>query len=334
MMLTFEQPIVLFLLLLIPGGIYYLYGSKNRGGRFSFPFRLWGGEGFYPGRGFLSLILVFSGILFWTGVFFLIVSLAGPQITRQERVYTHQGKEIVFVIDQSPSMSATDFPPENRFETAKDMIGGFIEERVNDAIGLVGFGDDAVLWVPPTTDYAFLLNRLEERKILELGTGTSVGMGLSVASLHLSRSGNPDKVIVLLTDGDNNSGEIQPEMASRIAGELGIKIYCIGIGSNADVPVDFVDPESGLRITGSAKGAFNENLLMKIAESTGGGYFRAMTPGVLQSIFLTIDTLESTEKKMKIQVATRSIHRVFILLSFIMLLLNFLIRKLALREVL
>lgn len=333
-MLTFEYPLFLFLLILLPAGIYFQHVSPLRGGRFTFPFRLWGGDGFLPRRGLLSALVLVSSSFFWVGTLFLIFALSGPQLTVQEKVYTHRGKEIIFVLDQSPSMSAADFPPVNRFETAKEMIAGFVRERINDAIGLVGFGSEAVLWVPPTTDYPFLQQRLEAVRILELGDGTAIGMGLSVAALHLSRSPNPDKVIVLLTDGDNNAGEVQPEMAARISGEMGITIYCIGIGSSSDVQIDYLDPESGMRITGTASGVFNEKLLIQIAQATGGGYFRAMTPGVLQSIFLTIDTLEATEKKMKIQVSTKPFYRGFLLISFILLMANFLIRKVFLKEVL
>ena len=333
-MISYERPLYLLLLLLIIPGIYFQFFRRNRGGRFLFPFRFWGGNGFYPTGGGLRFFLILSGIMYWTGMAFLIVALAGPVSIKQKKIYLNEGKEIIFVLDQSPSMAATDFPPDNRFETAKNMIGKFIQGRVNDSIGLVGFGEDAVLRVPPTTDYDFLLNRLSEMQIMELGDGTAIGMGLSVATLHLSRGSGKEKIVVLLTDGDNNAGEIQPEMAARIASELGIKVYCIGIGSKGEVPVDLINPKTGQRLKGLLNSEFNEPLLKTISEKTGGGYFKAVSPGILETIFQTIDTMETTEIKIKIQVEKRPLYRKFILIGFAVIFFNFIFRKIFLREVL
>ena len=152
------------------------------------------------------------------------------------------------------------------------MIRKFVMGRKNDGVGLVGFGDEAVLRVPPTTDYDTFLARLEDMKILELGEGTAIGMGLSVAALHLSDSSASEKVIVLLTDGDNNAGEIQPMAAASMAAQMGIRIYVIGIGSEGEIPFEFVHPETGKLISGIQRSKFNESFLVKLSE-TGGGQF-------------------------------------------------------------
>lgn len=333
-MLNFNHSVYfLFLLLLFPV-IYLQFFSRNRGGRFSFPFKVWNGEGFNPPVRHGKVWIYMTTILSLLGMILLVAALADPVITRKKQVYSNKGIDIIFVVDQSPSMAATDFPPINRFETARNMIQQFVEERKNDSVGFVGFGDDAVLHVPPTIDYRFFLSRLEELQVMDLGEGTAIGMGLAVAVLHLSKSSAEEKVIVLLTDGDNNAGEIQPLTSSEIASELGIRIYCIGIGSEGDVPVEIVNPQTGKLMKGLLKSRFDEKLLSSIANKTGGGYYKAVSPGILESIFQTIDSLETREKKVQIKVETLSLTVYFVLAGALFILLAYFIRKIIMGEIL
>ena len=171
-------------------------------------------------------------------------------------------------------------------------------------------------------------------QILELGEGTAIGMGLSVAALHLTGSSASEKVIVLLTDGDNNAGEIQPMAAASMSAQMGIRIYVIGIGSEGEVPFEFVHPESGKLVTGIQRSTFNESFLRELAETGGGSFYRAFTPGSLEAVFRSIDSLESMQERVRIQVRNIPVFRWFIFLGLACILIDLIIRKLFFREVL
>ena len=333
-MLTFETPQYLLLLLLLPPLIYFRHFRKNKGGIISFPFKVWKGSGFYPSQLFLKSILFFLAVLFWMGIILFILVLGGPSLSRHEKLFLSRGVDIMIVFDQSPSMAGKDFPPVNRFETAKEMTSHFIAGRENDPIGIVSFGTDAVLRVPPTLDYNLLSDRLNSLQIMELGDGTAIGMGLAVAALHLSNSNATEKIIILLTDGENNSGEIQPETSASIAQKLGIRIYSIGIGRSGEVAAEFTDPETGSVYSATLQSNFDELLLKKIAEESGGRYFHAVSPGTLEAVFQTIDSLESVERLVKMQVVFEPLHHLFILIGFILIMTEFVVRKVVFREIL
>ncbi|MDA3810992.1 MAG: VWA domain-containing protein [Spirochaetaceae bacterium] len=333
-MLTFESPQYLLLFLLLPPAIYFRHFRKNRGGILSFPFRVWKGIGFYPNQIGLKSILFFLSLLFWLGITSFLFVLGGPALSRHEKLFLSRGIDIMIVFDQSPSMAGKDFPPVNRFQTAKEMTLRFIAGRENDPIGIVSFGTDAVLRVPPTLDYGVLKERLESLQIMELGEGTAIGMGLAVAALHLSTSNAKEKVIILLTDGENNSGEIQPETSASIASKLGIRIYSIGIGQSGEVSAEFIDPVTGSVFSASLMSNFDEPLLEKIAEETGGRYFHAISPGTLEAVFQTIDSLESVERLVKMQVVFEPLHHFFIFIGFIFIMSEFFFRKVIFREIL
>ncbi len=168
-MWTIESPEYLLLLLLLPPAIYFRHFWKDRGGRIMFPVSIWGGGGFSAPIGLHGILLGFSAVAFWTGLACLIVAMAGPIHAVRERVFLTRGIDIVIVLDESPSMAAQDYPPVNRFETAKSMIRQFVMQRENDPVGLVSFGSEAALRVPPTLDYKAFLSRLESLALMELG---------------------------------------------------------------------------------------------------------------------------------------------------------------------
>ncbi|MCF7928520.1 MAG: VWA domain-containing protein [Spirochaetales bacterium] len=333
-MLTFDYPGFLLLLFLLPVLIYFRHFWPHRGGVLVFPFRLWGGEGFKPAQRGVKIVLFASAFCMWTGLALLIVALSGPALSSRERSYLSRGIDFMIVLDESPSMSARDFPPENRFQSAVAVIQSFIDSRENDPIGLVSFSKEAALRVPPTLDYEVVKQRLESLQIMSLGDGTAIGKGLALAALHLRNSSADAKNIILLTDGEQNAGEISPDTAVRIAEQLGIRIYTIGIGTPGDVPLEFTDPETGGVYRGTYHSEFDEELLQKLAEETGGAYFAAAGPATLQMVFNSIDSIESTEKRMRINVIKNTIHRHFIFAGFLLVLGSMLIRKLFLREAL
>ncbi|MBI9101147.1 MAG: VWA domain-containing protein [Spirochaetales bacterium] len=332
-MWTVEDPVYLLLLLVLIPGIYFSHFYRGRGGVFIFPLGLWEGDNFKPKKHFWQVILFLSTFLFWVGTALMIVALAGPVKVEKEKIYLSRGIDIMFVLDESPSMAAGDFPPINRFETAKTLILEFMRGRENDALGLVSFSGEAALRVPPTLDYRAFAAEVEALRIMTLGEGTSVGLGLAIAALHEQGSSADEKVIILMTDGENNSGEIAPLSAARIAADMGIRIYAIGIGSEGRFPLEYQDPDTGKIYRGIYESGFNEELLEEIALLSSGKYFSAVSPGAMEQIFRTIDSLESRETRVKIKVSTTPGYRIVIFAGFLSILLSFIIRKIILREV-
>lgn len=332
-MISFNSPGWFAAFLAFPLLIWVRYFWRKRGGRIIFPFRIWGGDGFRPPGTWIRAAVFLTDLAFWAVGVSLITALAGPEITNREEVHLSRGIDIMIVLDQSPSMGARDFPPGNRFDTAREMIHRFVSGRSGDSIGLVTFGSEAVLRCPPTADYAWLLDRLDELTIRELGDDTAVGMGLAVATLHLAESTAPDKVILLLTDGDDNAGEIRPDTAAKLALERNIRIYSIGIGSEGEIPIELVDPESGSITRGTIVTDFDEDELRALAEVSGGGYWRANSPGALETVFQAVDSLESIERRVSVRVTTQPMHRPFVIAAAILALFFYLIRKLLMGEI-
>ncbi len=215
----------------------------------------------------------------------LVVAMARPQFGRVERQTYSEGIDIMLVLDVSLSMQANDFYP-NRLERAKEVMKEFIGERVGDRMGLVIFGTEAASLVPLTLDHGVLrgfVDRVNFR-IVD-GNSTAIGMGLSTALSKVRDSKAKSKVVILLTDGENNAGRIAPLVAAEAAKALGIRVYTIGVGSDArGVDVFGMQVEPGI----------DEETLTKIAEITGGLYFRATDNDKLARIFQQIDKLEKT----------------------------------------
>ncbi len=333
-MLTFEEPLYFFLLALIPAVWVLRYRWRGRGGRLAFPLGLWGGLRFRPGVAGVRFLLYLSNVALWTTVLCVIIALAGPSMTRQQKVYLNSGADIFIVLDESPSMAARDFPPDNRFSAAKEVIRRFVRGRQNDQIGLVGFGRDAALRVPLTLDYDYLLGSLDKLQVMDLGDGTALGMGLALAALHLQSSDASQKVIIALTDGVNNAGEIQPSTAAELIRSLGIPLYLIGIGTNAQVPLEVTDPKTNMAYSGTLEDGFNEDFLKSLAVPPLGAYFSAGSAGSLESIFLAIDSRETATKRAKVEVRNEPLFGTFIVTALLGLCVFFILRKVVLKEIL
>lgn len=332
-MLVFDHPALLALLALLPLMIYLRHFWRGRGGTLSFPFAVWGSRGFDAPRTLTGPLIAFSALLFWVGVALLIMALAGPQRVTRERSFITRGVDVMIVLDQSPTMAARDFQPENRFEAARQVVRRFVSLRQNDPIGLVGFGAEASLRVPPTIDYEHLLAVLGRMRILEMGDGTAIGMGLAVAALHLQGSRAPRRAIVLLTDGINNAGEIEPETAAQAARSLGIDLYVVGIGSGEEVEFELEDPETGRVLRGTVREGFDESALRRIAEAGGGRYYYAGSNTALQAVFDSIDAQERVEQRSLLRVVRDPLDQLFILVALGLILIDFFIRRVVAREV-
>ncbi|MBA3445385.1 MAG: VWA domain-containing protein [Gemmatimonadales bacterium] len=223
----------------------------------------------------------------------LVFAAAGPRIGGDTVEVKQEGIAIVITIDISSSMLAEDFAPSNRLEVAKRQAVGFIRGRTADRIGLVAFAGEALTQVPVTLDYPVIEQAVMDLKIGSLEDGTAIGSGLATAVNRLRRAPDKSKVILLLTDGENNKGLIDPRTAAATAAAFGIKVYTIGVGTIGEAPIP----------TGRGLGGFryellpvriDEPLLQEIAQKTGGRYFRAKDSEALSRIFRQIDVLEKT----------------------------------------
>jgi Ca-activated chloride channel family protein len=196
-------------------------------------------------------------------------------------------------------MAAEDFQPRNRLEVAKDVVGEFVRRRPDDRLGLVVFAGRSLTKSPPTTDAGVLLRQLDDVHLSMLPDGTAIGSGLATALTRLRRSQARSKVIVLVTDGANNAGEIDPATATDLARAMEVRTYTIAVGRGGQVPMplDFQDPVTGrtIRRTVMTEVPIDEGLLKTIAERTGGEFFRATDSASLRTIFDRIDRLEKSE---------------------------------------
>ncbi|KGE73433.1 VWA domain-containing protein [Spirochaeta lutea] len=326
-MISLDSPGWLGLILVIIPLIYIRHLWKGRGGTVTFAFTNWRGGGFSNPMTIQRFFSGFMTILFWIGTVLLIIAMAGPVRVQRERVFLSRGVDIMFVLDVSPSMAAQDQPGITRLQTAKQTIRDFVRRRQNDPVGLAVFGTQAGLKVPPTTDYQVFHQALEDTHIREMGDGTAIGMGLALANLHLNPSSAQDKVIILLTDGENNSGEITPEAAAGISQEQGIRLYTVGIGSTREVPLEFTDPQTGRIFRGIAQDSFDPGLLAELAGSTGGRYFEAASSGALEAAFQSIDSLERSDARVRIQVRKEPLHRPIMLVGMILVMAGILLPR-------
>ena len=223
----------------------------------------------------------------------LVLALARPQTGATSESVLTEGIDIVLAIDISTSMLAEDLEP-NRLEAAKAVAADFVTGRRNDRIGLVAFAGEAFTQVPLTLDYSVVTTLLAKLDPGMITDGTAVGMGLATAVKRLQASDAESKVVILLTDGRSNAGQIGPVTAAQMAEALGVRVYTIGAGSRgtARVPVD--DPFGG-RVYATMRVDIDEESLRQIAETTGGRYFRATDTESLAAIYEEIDRLETTE---------------------------------------
>jgi Ca-activated chloride channel family protein len=235
-------------------------------------------------------------LLHFVSLFLLVVAIARPRsgITRTE--VTSYGIDIVIVLDVSGSMEAIDFKPQNRLYVAKEVAEDFIKGRGTDRIGLVLFARFAYTQCPLTTDHGVVIELLRRAHIGMIEDGTAIGLGLAQACDRLKDSKAESRVVILLTDGRNNTGEIEPETAIRVAKALDVKVYTIGAGKPGEALMPVDHPLFGTRYV-KVPDELDEGLLQRIAEETGGRYFRAKDPEGLVTIFKTIDKMEKSEIK-------------------------------------
>ena len=289
--IEFANPEFFWLLLLLPLALlWYFFKRKNE----MASLRISSIKGFTV-KSWASKIKPALLILRLLALATIITALARPQTEDiSTRTKTTKGIDIVMAIDVSSSMLARDLKP-NRLSALKEVAANFIEQRPNDRIGLVGYAGESYTKTPITSDKAIVLRALEDITYGELEDGTAIGMGLATAVNRLKESKAISKVIILLTDGVNNMGFIEPRTAADLAVEFGIKTYTIGLGTNGNALSPIAYNRDGSFRYGMRQVEIDEELLKEIAEVTGGKYFRATDNESLEEIYDEINKLEKTE---------------------------------------
>jgi Ca-activated chloride channel family protein len=284
-------------LVLIGGAVVLatLWLLRRRWQRFPFPevADALGRSGRLPER------TVIAGLLAALALAPLAVALARPQEVLSRQLEHAEGVDLVVALDVSGSMSALDFEPTDRLGVAKEVIASFLEGRPDDRFALVIFAGAAVTLCPLTLDHGVARHLIDEVRLDSLPDGTAIGLGLGTAAARLRHSEADSKVVVLVTDGSNNTGQLDPVNAAEMAAELGITVHTVLVGRGGLVPVPVVqrDPRTGRerRRVEQVEMEINPELLAEIARITSGNSFRARDPKALEEVFEAIDALEKTE---------------------------------------
>ncbi|MCD8269595.1 MAG: VWA domain-containing protein [Parabacteroides sp.] len=269
-------------------------------------------------------------VLRMAAIAILIIILARPQSTNSWQNTSTEGIDIVMAMDISSSMLAQDFKP-NRLEASKDVAASFINGRPNDNIGLVVFAAESFTQCPLTTDHTVLLNLFKDIQPGIIQDGTAIGLGLANAVSRIKDSQAKSKVIILLTDGVNNAGEIAPVTAAEIAKTFGIRVYAIGVGTQGTAPYPF-QTAFGVQYR-DIPVEIDEPTLKQIASTTGGQYFRATDNTSLKEIYSEIDKMEKTKISVQQYSKKQEEYKNWALLLFALLLVEILLRNTLLRNI-
>jgi Ca-activated chloride channel family protein len=325
--ITFAYPWVLYFIILIPIIIawYFWKGKKRQASVTYSSVKLFEKIPVTFRERIRHLPFIFRMI----ALLFLIIALARPQNFSSGQNVNAEGIDIAMVLDISSSMLAEDFKP-NRLEAAKNVIDEFVKGRTTDRIGLVIFSREAFTQCPLTIDYSVLRNLLSDIKSGMIEDGTAIGNALANGVNRLKDSDAESKVIILLTDGVNNAGEVDPISAAEIASSFGIRIYSIGVGTRGEAPYPVQTP-FGIRYQ-NIPVQIDEDILKKISETTGGQYFRATNNSALEDIYNKIDKMEKTKIEITSYRNAAELFSGWLLVGFILLILELIASKTILRK--
>ncbi len=322
---SFLNPELFWLFLLLPAAVMWQIWKRKQQ---SATLKISSVKGFKAQKSLLAKLKPFLFVLRLLALSSLIIAMARPRkVDISSQTKSTKGIDIVMAIDVSGSMLAKDLKP-NRMEALKDVAENFVKGRPNDRIGIVVYASEAYTKTPVTSDKAIIQQAIQSIKydnVLQDGTG--IGMGLTTAVNRLKDSKAKSKVIILLTDGVNNAGFIEPETASQIAKEYGIKVYTIGIGTNGNAMFPYAYAPNGGFLFRMMPVEIDVNLLQTIARNTGGKYFRASSNSKLESIYAAINKLETTEiQELKFYDYDEK-YRSFVWIAGILVLLEFGLRN-------
>lgn len=295
--ITFGQPWLLLLFIIIP---FLIYWKFHQGKKQVAAIRISSTKGLANSRSWKNTVQHFPFVFRMLALACIIIALARPQTKFDETQTEGEGIDIILCIDVSGSMTAQDFQP-NRMEAAKKVAEDFVDNRPNDRIGVVIFAGESFTQCPLTTDHYVLKSQIAQIRNGLLEDGTAIGSGLATSVDRLRNSKSKSKVVILLTDGINNGGLIDPSTAKEIAKAFKVKVYTIGVGTDGYAPTPVSTP-MGI-VMQNQKVSIDEKLLQNIAQETGGKYFRATDNQSLEKIYSDINQLE----KSKVEVT--SFHR-------------------------
>ena len=326
--MTFASPAYLFLLLLlIPVIGWYIYELRKADASLQLSDTQTLGK--QPKSARIYLLHV-PFVLRVACITLLSLALARPQLTNRWSSESTEGIDIMMALDISGTMQAEDLKP-NRLEAAKQVASDFVIARPNDQIGLVVFAGESFTQCPLTTDHAVLINLFKSVKFGMIEDGTAIGLGLANAVNRMKDSQTKSKVIILLTDGSNNRGEIDPQTAAEIAKTYGIRVYAVGVGSHGQARVPVQTPVGVQYMMMDSE--FDESTLQRIANTTGGQYFRATDNSSLKSIYEQIDQLEKTKLRVREYAKHTDIFPPFIVAALLCLIAEIILRYFVLRTV-
>lgn len=326
MKITFLHPNYFYwLLLIIPIIAWYIWKQKNAYASLQYSSL----RGFAQLRKSKKVYMRHLPFLFrLLALILLIIALARPQSTNRLQDITSEGIDIMISLDISGSMMAMDFKP-NRMEAAKEVAIEFINMRASDRLGLTIFAGEAFTMCPLTTDHAVLINLMRDVQTGMIEDGTAIGMGLAAAVNRIKDSESRSKVIILLSDGENNRGQIAPLTAAEIARTFGVRVYTIGVGTIGTAPMP-IQTVFGQQIQ-DVEVRIDEQMLQEIADITGGRYFRATDRQGLNAIYKEIDQLEKHQIEVQEYVKHSEEFLPFALLALIFLLAELLLKNTVLR---
>ncbi|RAK23754.1 Ca-activated chloride channel family protein [Flavobacterium aquaticum] len=323
---TFLNPEFLWFFLVLPIAIGWLFYKRNQ---LSATVKMSSLEPFKQNRTFLAKAKPFLYVLRILALSSIIIALARPRsVDVTSKSKTTKGIDIVMAIDVSSSMLANDLKP-NRLEALKKVASIFVQDRINDRIGLVVYAGESYTRTPVTSDKTIILQSLKTIEYDDsiIADGTGIGVGLATAINRIKDSKAKSRIIILLTDGVNNSGTIDPRTASEIAKEYGIKVYTIGIGTNGQAMFPVAKDANGKLVFRKMPVEIDESLMKEIAKATDAKYFRATSNKKLQAIYNEINKLETTEIDEKKFYNYDEKYKPFVLIAFVLLGVEVLLRN-------
>ena len=328
--MEFASPKILwFLLLLLPLVGYYIYRTRQGGA--SVVVSTTETVRRAP-RTFRYYLRHIPFVLRCAALSLIVIAIARPQSAEHYTNTTTEGIDIVLAVDVSTSMLAKDFIPD-RLSVAKEVASEFISNRTGDRIGIVVFAGESFTQSPLTTDQSSLQTMLGRITSGVIEDGTAIGNGLATSINRLRESDSKSKVVILLTDGVNNRGEISPLTAAKIAKDMGIKVYTIGIGKHGTAPYPVFDERGREVDVVNMKVEIDEKMLKNIASQTGGEYFRATDKKTLEAIYLQINSLEKRRVEVEYRTTLHVEYLVFVLWALAALLLEFIINRVVLKRI-
>lgn len=318
----------MLLLLLLPMIAYYIFRTRQGGATIQVSTTS-GVEG--VGRSVKYYLRHLPFIMRCAAIALLIVALARPQNSEHGSSTTTEGIDIILAMDVSGSMLARDFNPD-RISAAREVASKFIVDRVNDRIGIVVFAGESYTQSPLTTDKTTLLNLMSQVQSGLIDDGTAIGNGLATAINRLRESDAESKVVILLTDGVNNAGQVTPLTAAGIAKAYGIRVYTIGVGTRGTAPYPARDIWGNITFI-QVPVEIDEDILTQIAHETGGEYFRATSNSTLRDVYERINELERTKIETSDYTNYNELYMGYAIIGLLLLVLEFLLRNLWLRRI-